>query len=172
MPPCLDHLMDSVMAMAKEERFCQVQVQNFPQGENPAQLHLIGKNWITRFLNHHPDLAWKFASRIDRQRAYASNPYTVKDHYRKFWQGYTRGRYCSNEYYKCWWKGICHGNIPTNQVCDTQGAKEPSGKARWNTGIYHSTGSSISWWLCISFLPYCKGSCTMLQLVQECTWRR
>jgi hypothetical protein len=43
MPPRLDYLMESVMAMAKEERFRQVQVRNFPQGKNPAQLHLIGK---------------------------------------------------------------------------------------------------------------------------------
>jgi len=83
MPPHLDYLMDSVMAMAKEERFRQVQVWNFPQGKNPAQLHLIGKDWITRFLNCHSELASKFACRIDRQRTYASNLYTIKDHYHK-----------------------------------------------------------------------------------------
>jgi hypothetical protein len=33
----------------------------------------LGKNWITRFLNRHPDLASKFCTRLDKQRSYASN---------------------------------------------------------------------------------------------------
>ena len=34
-------------------------------------MSLIGRNWITRFLNRHPELVLKFVSRIDRQRTYA-----------------------------------------------------------------------------------------------------
>jgi hypothetical protein len=33
-----------------------------------------GKHWITRFLNRHPIITSKIASRIDRQRATADNP--------------------------------------------------------------------------------------------------
>ena len=71
------------MELAKNEKSRQVQVRSRPQGKNPAQTSLIGRNWITRFLNRHPELALKFASRIDRQRAYAGNPHTIQTHFRK-----------------------------------------------------------------------------------------
>ena len=82
MPPCIDYLMDPDMAMAKAERFRQVHVLNLPQGKNPAQLHLIGKNWIIRFLNRHSELSSKPASRIDHYCVNASNLYIIKDHNR------------------------------------------------------------------------------------------
>lgn len=34
----------------------------------------LGTHWISRFLNRHPDLASRFANRLDKQRAYANNP--------------------------------------------------------------------------------------------------
>jgi len=77
----LDYLIDSVMAMAKEERFGQVQVPNSPQGKNHVQCHLIGKNWITRFINRHPELTSNFASLINRQCVYASTLCTMKCYY-------------------------------------------------------------------------------------------
>ena len=43
----------------------------------------LGKNWITRFLDRHPDLASRFASRLDKQRAYASNPAIIRDFFQK-----------------------------------------------------------------------------------------
>jgi hypothetical protein len=61
----------------------QIPVHNFTQGKNPALCNLIEKNWITRFLNRHPILAIQFASRIDRQRVYASNPRTIQTHFQK-----------------------------------------------------------------------------------------
>ena len=77
MPPQVDYPTDAVMELAKNEKYRQVQVRSQPQGKNPAQTSLIGRNWITRFLNRHPELAQKFANRIDRQCAYASNPRTI-----------------------------------------------------------------------------------------------
>ena len=70
------------MELAKNEKSCLVQVRSQPQGtgKNPAQTSLIGKNWITRCLNRHPELALKFASRIDRQCA---NPYIIQTHFHK-----------------------------------------------------------------------------------------
>ena len=43
----------------------------------------LGKYWITRFLSRHPDLAARLSSKLDRQRALASNPSVIKDHFSK-----------------------------------------------------------------------------------------
>ena len=83
--PQVDYLTDAVMELAKNEKSCLVQVRSQPQGtgNNPAQTNLIGKNWITCFLNRHPELVLKFASRIDRQCACAANPYIIQTHFHK-----------------------------------------------------------------------------------------
>ena len=43
----------------------------------------VGKNWITRFLDRHPDLATKFSKKLDHQRAHASCPRLLKDYFSK-----------------------------------------------------------------------------------------
>lgn len=43
----------------------------------------LGRNWITRFLNRHPHLAVKLSTRLDRQRALASDPVVLKDYFAK-----------------------------------------------------------------------------------------
>jgi len=43
----------------------------------------LGKHWITRFLHRHPALAAKLSSRLDRQRALASNPLVIMDYFNK-----------------------------------------------------------------------------------------
>ena len=43
----------------------------------------IRQNWITQFLNRLPELAARYARRIDRQRVHANNPLSIKDHFRK-----------------------------------------------------------------------------------------
>ncbi|KAH0613250.1 uncharacterized protein H6S33_009630 [Morchella sextelata] len=45
------------------------------------QSQKLGKNWMTRFLSRHPDLASKFCTRLDKQRAYADNPEILEDFY-------------------------------------------------------------------------------------------
>jgi len=75
--------MGMVKHLAKLDFQRQVPVPNFAEGMNFAQHNLLRKNWITRFLNRHPILAAQFASRIDRQRAYASNPHTIQTHFQK-----------------------------------------------------------------------------------------
>jgi hypothetical protein len=73
-----------VKYLAKLDFQRQVSVPNFTQGKNPTQHTLIGKTWITCFkLNQHPILAARFASRIDRQHAYAGNPHTIQTHFQK-----------------------------------------------------------------------------------------
>jgi len=51
--------------------------------EGDPELAILGKNWITRFLNRHPQLAAKFSTQIDRQRVLANNPITLRDYYNK-----------------------------------------------------------------------------------------
>ena len=38
----------------------------------------VGEHWANRFLDRHPGIATKMASRLDTQKAVASNPTTVK----------------------------------------------------------------------------------------------
>src|SRR5437899_1727456 len=40
----------------------------------------VGKNWVSRFLKRHPDLALKFSTRLERQRAYANDPEILRDY--------------------------------------------------------------------------------------------
>jgi len=44
---------------------------------------VIGNNWITRFLDRHPELVVKFASSFDKKHIKASNPKVLTDHFRK-----------------------------------------------------------------------------------------
>ena len=43
----------------------------------------LGKNWISRFLRRHPDLALKLSTRLERQRAYANDPVVLRDCFSK-----------------------------------------------------------------------------------------
>jgi Tc5 transposase DNA-binding domain len=45
--------------------------------------HKLGKHWLSRFLDRNPELASRFSSRLDRQRAYASNPAVLRDYFNK-----------------------------------------------------------------------------------------
>lgn len=45
----------------------------------------LGKHWITCFLIHHSDLTVNLSSRLDRQRALASNPSVITDYFNKIY---------------------------------------------------------------------------------------
>ena len=60
-PPRLDRLWEKVNVLAKgEER------KRYGQATSALPPH-IGQNWITQFLNQHPELAARYARRIDHQ---------------------------------------------------------------------------------------------------------
>ena len=84
-PPRLDIVWDFLNKMALPRRAKEKEeLVAAGRNEEAAMLPLgVGKHFITRFLNRHTILACKFTSRIDRQRAYASNPKIIKDHFRK-----------------------------------------------------------------------------------------
>ena len=75
--------MGLVKHLTKDEKNWQVQIRDFAQGKKPPQKNINGKNWITRSLIRHPILAVKFAGRIGRQRANASNPRIINDRFKK-----------------------------------------------------------------------------------------
>jgi hypothetical protein len=103
----------------------QVPVHNFTQGKNPAQCNLIEKNWITRCLNRHPILAVKFASRIDRQRAYASNPRTIQTHFQTLGKIMRAQRFSDKAITNVDAMGFVMGISPRTKVVTRQGKKNP-----------------------------------------------
>ena len=82
-PRGVDIFLWLVKHLTKNEKNWQVQIRDFAQGKKPPQKIINGKNWITRFLIRHPILAAKFAGRVDRQRANASNPRIINDRFKK-----------------------------------------------------------------------------------------
>jgi hypothetical protein len=42
---------------------------------------LLGRNWLTRFLNQNLELAIRFSNWLERERAFADNPATLKDYF-------------------------------------------------------------------------------------------
>ena len=123
--PRIDILMGLVKHLAKDERHRQVQVRTAVQGKNPPQENNIGKNWITRFLNRHPMLAAKFASRIDRQRVYASNPRIINEHFRKLGKVIRSGRFTPSTISNVDGKGFVMGISPRTRVITRRGKKNP-----------------------------------------------
>lgn len=67
-PPRIEHVREAVIILR----------------EVPENLdQVVGKNWITRFLNRHPDLVAKFSSAFDKKRIKASDPKVLIDHFRR-----------------------------------------------------------------------------------------
>lgn len=44
--------------------------------------HKLGVHWLGRFLDRNPEIASRFSSRLERQRAFADNPIVLKDYFR------------------------------------------------------------------------------------------
>jgi len=103
----------------------QVPVPNFAQGKNPAQHNLIEKNWITRFLNRHPILAARFASRVEPVRAYASNPRTIQTHFQKLGKIMRAQRFSDKAITNVDEKGFVMGISPRTKVVTRRGKKNP-----------------------------------------------
>ena len=121
MPPQVDYLTDAVMELAKNKGSRQVQVGSQPR----TQTNLIGKNWITCFLNHHPELALKFVSHIDRQRAYAVNPCIIQTHFGKLEKVIRDNDIKDNGITNVDEKGFIMGISPQTCCIIKQGRKNP-----------------------------------------------
>jgi hypothetical protein len=51
-----------------------------------AILSTLGPTWLRGFLNCHPKVPVCFASNLDRQRAFASNPQPIREYFKKLCQ--------------------------------------------------------------------------------------
>lgn len=69
------------MDMLRE--MANILVRQRAEQEGDPRLAVLGKNWITRFLDRYPDLAGKFSTQIDRQRVFANNPIILHDYFNK-----------------------------------------------------------------------------------------
>jgi len=105
----------------------------------PGQKNIISKNCITRFLNWHPILVTKLASRIDRQRTYTGNPHILQDHIRKLGKVITERKIKPQAITNVDEKGFVMGISPRTKVITRRGKKNPhltqSGKREVITGL-------------------------------------
>lgn len=62
--------------------------------QSPENSRPPGEHWITRFLDHHPIIASKIATRIDRQRTSASDPIVLAHFYKMVLSGSPSSIYC------------------------------------------------------------------------------
>ena len=44
----------------------------------------LGKNWLSRLLDRHKDIALSYSSNLERQRAYANDPKPINEYFRKY----------------------------------------------------------------------------------------
>ena len=125
MPPRVDYLTNVVMELTKNEKSRQVQVRNRPQGKNPMQTSLIGRNWITRLLNRHPELALKFASHINHQCTYVGNTHTIQTHFCKLGKVIRDNSIKDNGITNVNEKGFVMGISPRTRCVTKRGHKIP-----------------------------------------------
>jgi len=128
----IDHLMSMIKALASDPKRRQIPHQS-------GQKNIIGKNWITQFLNPHPILVTKFASCIDRQRTYAGNPPILQDHFRKLGKVITERKIKPKAISNVDEKGFVMGISPCTKVITRRGKKNPrvtqSGNRELITGL-------------------------------------
>lgn len=65
------------MVTVKQQKLLQARCEG--EGRHNIVWNHIGNNWITHFLNRHPDLASNLAVRIDFQRVCANNKIIVEN---------------------------------------------------------------------------------------------
>ena len=123
-PPRLDRLWEKVETIAVAEREA-LHARYDTEGRRNRRYDHIGRSWITHFLNRHPELCSKLATRMDRQRVYANNPIIIQDHFRKL------GKLICDEQIKPYAitnmdeKGIILGFSTKTKVITLKGKKTP-----------------------------------------------
>ena len=81
-PTRLDRVWQMAKSLAVKERMA-LKERYEREGRKNAVHDTLGKNWITQFLDRHPELAAKLAVRMDKQRVYANDYTTIKDYTKK-----------------------------------------------------------------------------------------
>jgi hypothetical protein len=134
--------MGMIRALAADPQECQIPLQ-------PSQKNIISKNWITRFLNRHPILVTKFASRIDCQRTYTGNSCILQDHLRKLGKDITERKIKPNAITNVDEKGVVMGILPHTKVVTRRGGgihallRAVSANILPNSKLYHQMALSF-----------------------------
>jgi hypothetical protein len=116
--PRIDQLIGIIKALAADPKEGQIPLQ-------PGQKKIIGKNWITRFVNQHPILVTKFASRIDRERTFAGNPRILQDYFCKLGKVITERKIKPQAITNVDEKGFVMGICAHTKVITRRGKKYP-----------------------------------------------
>jgi hypothetical protein len=123
-PSRLDRLWQMVEKRAVEERAALKARYKAEGGKNKVH-DTIGNNWITQFLNRHPELASKMAKRMDRQRVFANNLTTIADHFKKLGKVIRTERLRPHQITNVDEKGIILGYSSKSKVITRRGKKSP-----------------------------------------------
>jgi len=110
-PPRLDMVKDMAIKLESKRT-----------GKTPLAL---GKNWISRFLKRHPDLALKLSTRLERQRAYANDPEVLRDYFAKLGRIIREHRLQDFQIYNMDEKGFVMGLASRAKVLCRRGRRNP-----------------------------------------------
>ena len=61
---------------------CTILLKRYDNAEEVDKKDLIGKHWITRFLNRHPELVTKFSTQVNKQRIAANSIKLLQRHFK------------------------------------------------------------------------------------------
>ena len=84
--------------------------------QNTNATKIIGEHWITRFLDRHPDIACKFACRINHEREAATQPAAIKSFFDRLSEVKSRYRIQPNDTWNTDEKGFMIGVAKCGQV--------------------------------------------------------
>jgi hypothetical protein len=109
-PPRAVHVYQMVAAiLSKRPRGGTVPANKKPKG-------MIGKQWLSRFLDRHPELASRFAGRIDNQRVVAGQPAGIKSFFDRLGEVRSRKKIKLENTYDCDEKGFAIGQAKKGKV--------------------------------------------------------
>jgi hypothetical protein len=109
-PPRAIHVYQMVGAiLAKRPADPTVPANKKPKG-------MIGKHWISRFLDRHPQLASHFAGRIDNQRVVAGQPAGIQSFFNRLGEVRSRRKITLSNTYNAYEKGFTIGQAKKGKV--------------------------------------------------------
>ena len=111
--------LDIFKAMAKD-----LAEKNAEQMGDP-KLAKLGKTWLQRCLNRHPNVSSKFGSNLDRQRGLAGNPGPIIDYFRKLKKALKQYNFLPENIYNMDEKGFILGTSSRAKVICRAGRRPP-----------------------------------------------
>jgi len=85
----------------------------------------LEKNWLSRFLERHKDIASRYSSNLERQRAYANDPKTINNYFRKYNRIHIQHAIEPKDIYNLDEKGFMMGMSAKTKVVTKVGRRNP-----------------------------------------------